>query len=71
MANEGFLRGQGILNLESVQEFYKIIGQQPSATMKVANLFNFCNKPGFNNDLDHIPVLTLVKINSETGDVQG
>ena len=71
LANEGFLRDQGILSLESVQEFYKIIQQEPrNATMRVTNLLDFCNQPGF-NEPDYLPVITLTTKSSTTGKVQG
>ena len=70
LANDGFLRSQGILSLESVQEFYKTIKEEPkNATMRVANLLDFCNQPGF-NEPDHLPVITLTKTDSRTGEVQ-
>ena len=71
LANEGFLWGQGILNLEAVQEFYKMIEEEPrKATMKVANLLDFCDQMGFNK-LDFTPVITLTKIISRTGESLG
>ena len=71
LANEGFLRDQGILSLESVQKFYQIIKEEPSnASMMIKNLLSFCNQLGY-NELGHQPVITLVKRNSTTGDTQG
>ena len=65
------MRDQGVLSLESVQEFYDIIGQEPrDASMRVTNLFDFCNFSGY-NELDHQPVITLVKTSSRTGETQG
>ena len=47
LGNRGFLRDQGILNLESVQEFYIIIEEEPiNATKRVTNLLDFCNQYG-------------------------
>ena len=47
------------MNLESVQEFYKIIGEEPrNATMKEVNLLDFCNQSG-HNEVDYYPVLRL------------
>ena len=71
LGNIGFLREQGILSLESVQEFYKIIKQQPrDATMRMAILLDFCKEPGF-HDLPHKPVITLTKTSSRTGETSG
>ena len=71
MANGGFLRDQGILNLEAVQEFYRIIGEEPrNATMSVQNLLDFCDQPGL-HEPDFQPVITLTKTSSKTGEVQG
>ena len=58
------------MTLESIQEFYRIIDEKPNATMRVTNLLDFCNQSGY-NDLDHLPVITLTKISSETGNRQG
>ena len=61
LGKEGFLRGQGILSLESVQEFYKIIGEEPrNAKTKTENLLDFCNQYGL-NELDYFPVILLSK----------
>ena len=38
--------------------------------MRVTNLLDFCNQSGY-NDLDHLPVITLTKISSKTGNRQG
>ena len=47
LANDGFLRGQGILTLESVQEFYKMVEQEVKrATLITANLLVICNEIG-------------------------
>ena len=70
LANEGFLRDKGILSLESVQKFYTIIDQEPDATMRVANLLDLCDQPGFNY-LEFLPIITLIKKSSETGETQG
>ena len=71
LCNEGFLRGQGILTLESVQEFYKAIEQDAvPASMKVMNLLDFCDQLGF-NEPDYLPVITLTNTNSETGKSEG
>ena len=59
------------MSLESVQEFYNKIGEEPiNASMRESNLLDFCNQPGF-NELDHLPVITLTKTSSTTGNVQG
>ena len=71
LANKGFLRDQGILSLESVQKFYKIIEEEPkSATLRVANVLDFCNQFG-HHELDYQPVITLTRKNFLTGHVQG
>ena len=71
LGNEGFLRDQGILNLESVQEFYKTIQQDPvPASVKVENLLAFCDQPGY-NEPDFLPVINLTEIDSKTGKSQG
>ena len=71
LGNGGFLREQGILSLESVQEFYKIIKQEPEdATMSVTNLLYFCYKSGY-HDLPHKPVITLTNTSSRTGETNG
>ena len=49
------------MTLESVQEFYKIIKQEPKrATRITTNLLEVCNRIGF-HELDHQPVITLTK----------
>ena len=71
LANQGFLRDQGILSLDTVQQFYKIIEQQPNyATMRMTNLLVFCYQPGF-HELDYQPLITLIRISSRTGRVDG
>ena len=51
--------------------FYKLIEEEPkNATLRLANLLDVCNKPGY-HQLDYQPVITLTKQNSLTGDVQG
>ena len=71
LSNKGFLRDEGILSLESVQEFYKTIGDdEKNFSLRVANLLDFCNRTG-RHELDYQPVITLVKISSRTGEVQG
>ena len=71
LANEGFLRGQGILSLESVQEFYKTIEEAPEdATMRMKNLLDFCNQTGY-HELSSKPVITLTKTISRTGETKG
>ena len=67
LGNEGFLREQGVLSLESVQEFYKIIKEEPvPASLSVMNLLDFCDKPGF-NEPDYLPVIAIC----ETGETLG
>ena len=71
LVNGGFLRDQGILSLETVQEFYEIIEENPkTASMRKTHLLTFCNRPGY-HELDYQPVITLVKISSRTGRVDG
>ena len=64
LSNEGFLRDkQGVLTLEVVQIFYRIINEQPrNATLVVEDLNNFRGK----HTLSPKPVITLVKEDSET-----
>ena len=65
LGNEGFLRDQGILTLESVQEFYKIIGQEPKrTTLLTKNLLEICDQIGF-HELDHQPVITLTRTEND------
>ena len=62
LANNGFLRDQGILTLESVQQFYAAIGQDPKrATLMTPNLLDVCCELG-SHELVHRPVITLRKI---------
>ena len=64
----GFLRGQGVLTLEVVQEFYRLIGEKPKpATTKVSNLLDFCPTSRY-CDLETQPVISLVKEYSDTGE---
>ena len=71
LGNGGFLRDQGILTLESVQEFYKIMGEEPrDATKIVSNLLDFCSQPGY-RELPHKPVITLTNTSSTTGVTRG
>ena len=37
--------------------------------MKVTNLLDFCNQPGY-NELEYQPVITLMKTDSQTDNVQ-
>ena len=70
LGNRGFLRDQGILSLESVQEFYKIIDEEPrDASKRVANLLYFCSQAGY-HELSYKPVITLTNKNSRTGETQ-
>ena len=71
LANQGFLRDQGILSLESVQEFYDVINEEPKhAHMRMTHLLTFCIQPGY-HELEYQPVITLIIKNSKTGNVQG
>ena len=57
----GFFRNQGILTLEVVQEFYKLIRERPQpATVDVVNLFDVCKLDG-SHKLPNRPVITLMK----------
>ena len=59
------------MSLESVQEFYKSIGEEPkNASLRVTQLLAFCNQTGFHK-LDYQPVITLIKKSSKTGEVDG
>ena len=69
LGNQGFLRDQGILTLESVQLFYEAIGQEPKvATLKTPNLLDICTELG-SNELVHRPVITLTR--SQNGKTSG
>ena len=71
LGNYGFLRNEkGILTLESVQKFFEIIDQPRFAAMRKVNLLYFCDQHG-NQKLEHQPVITLMKKNSRTGEVEG
>ena len=71
LVNGGFLRDQGILSIESVQTFYKFLGQEPEeASLRVANVLDFCNQLGF-HELDYHPVVTLSNTSSTNGQTQG
>ena len=71
LVNQGFLRDQGILSLETVQELYKIIQEEPKpATVRVTHLLTFCYQTGY-HELDYQPVITLIRISSRTGRVDG
>ena len=66
LANEGFLRDQGILTLEPVQKFYEIIEEKPAhASMRETELLDLCNQPGYNQP-DYFPLIYLVRIGSKT-----
>ena len=55
------MRDQGILTLESVQNFYQAIGQEAErATPRTPNLLAICTELGF-HELLHQPVITLTK----------
>ena len=61
LGNEGFLRNQGILTLESVQKFYKIMKHElKRATMIISNLLEICNEDG-SHELSPRPVIILTK----------
>ena len=71
LSNRGFFRNQGILSLESVQEFYKIIEEEPKNARKgVKSVLDFCNQSGY-HDLPYKPVITLTRRSSETGKTEG
>ena len=44
LKNGGFLRGQGIMQLESVRRFYEIIDEKPDLIVKQNTIPNFCRK---------------------------
>ena len=59
LGHGGFLRDQGILSLESVQMFYKVIEQEPTpATIIITNLLDFCDRSGY-HELSYQPVIRL------------
>ena len=58
LANQGFLRDQGILSLESVQEFYRsIIAKPEPASMRMIHLLDLCSQFGY-QEVDYQPVIT-------------
>ena len=74
LANKGFLRDQGILTLEVVQEFYKLIRSRPqNAKMITQSLLSYCGRkplhvshsevkdPDIDSMSQHRPVMTLMK----------
>ena len=70
LGNEGFLRDQGILSLESVQQFYTAIEQEPErARVRVSNLLDFCPRTGYHK-LDYQPVIALTMKSSQTGEAK-
>ena len=71
LAHGGFLRDQGILSLESVQLFYKLINRElTNASMITSNLLDFCDQYG-EHELSYQPVIRLTIISSSTGESQG
>ena len=57
-------RDQGILSLESVQELYKIIEQEPKrATLVSKNLLEVCNRVG-SYELHHQLIKTYIRTRS-------
>ena len=69
LGNHGFLRDQGVLTLETVQEFYRLIREKPrSAIVKVSNLLDFCPPSVEFCELDNQPVITLMREYSDTGE---
>ena len=82
LANKGFLRDQGILTLQTVQEFYKLIRARPqNAKMVCENVISYCSRPNRNfrpeTDSDtnvisqHRPVMTLMKSYKAIDEVTG
>ena len=64
LANKGFLRDQGILTLEIVQEFYRLIRSKPrNAKMIKEKLLSYCSRTPIQTDIiwQHRPVMTLMK----------
>ena len=71
LTNQGFLRDQGILSMESVQLFYGLIGEEPrNAIMGMTHLLTFCNQSGY-HEVDYQPVIRLIRISSITGRIDG
>ena len=71
LGKSGFLRDQGILSLESVQEFYRLIGREPApATITISNLLDLCHRSGY-HELTYQPVIRLTMISSKTRESQG
>ena len=69
LGNHGFLRDQGVLTLETVREFYRLIREKPKpASMKVSNLLDFCPPSVEICELDNQPVITLMREYSDTGE---
>ena len=59
------------MSLESVQKFYKLIGEEPkNASLRVRNVLDCCYQLG-HHELDYQPVITLTNTDSRTGNVQG
>ena len=59
LGNEGFLRDQGILSLESTQLFFEKIEQQPvPASIRILNLLDFCGQSGY-HEPSYQPVIGL------------
>ena len=59
LGNEGFLRDQGVLTLESVRVFYQKIEQQSvPASIRTQNLLDFCSESGYHEPA-YQPVIGL------------
>ena len=51
--------------------FYQLLGEEPNhASKRMTDLIIFCNQFGY-HELAHQPVITLVKISSTTGEIEG
>ena len=44
LAHEGFLRGPGLLQLETINKFFTIINQKPKFQAYIKNVTDFCNE---------------------------
>ena len=69
LINEGFLRDkQGVHSLEVVQEFYKIIKEEPrKSKVQRIDLNKLCQPEDFTPDYQAI--VLLIKENSQTSDI--
>ena len=41
---EGFLRGPGLLQLETIQKYYKIINEKPMFQLRKKKVTDFCSE---------------------------